>query len=103
MLSPGMYGQHPFTAMEQLQMAYLNDWSRSQTFDQPNTQPFLDSVSRLNHISEIGSCTVRYNGSLPYPDQKRVVENYDQNPPNVETLSAKDAVSEMKKQLHFLD
>ena len=40
-LSPGMYGHHQFTAVEQQQLAYLKDQSRPQTFNQPNTQPFL--------------------------------------------------------------
>ena len=30
-LSPGMYGHHQFTAVEQQQMAYLKDQTRSQT------------------------------------------------------------------------
>ena len=73
-LSPGMYGCHQFTAMEQQQMAYLKLGLK--TFNHPNTQPFSDPVRRLNHISERGPYTVQYNGPLPYPDQSRVVENY---------------------------
>ena len=30
-LSPGMYGHHQFSAVEQQQMAYLKDQTRSQT------------------------------------------------------------------------
>ena len=70
-----MYGHHQFTAMEQEQMAYLKDQIRSQVFNQPNTQPFTDPVRRLNHISERGPYAVQYNGTLPYPDQSRVVKN----------------------------
>ena len=104
MLSPGMYGQHQLTAMEQQQMAYIKSQTMSQTFNQPNTQPFSDPARRLNHMSERGPYTVQYNGPLPYPDQSRVVENYSQNPPDVETLSTRDAVNKMKKkQLHFLN
>ena len=84
-------------------MAYLKDQTTSQTFKQPNTQPFSDPVSRLNHISERGPYTVQYNGPLPYPNQSRVGDNYDQNPPDVETLLTRDTVNEMKKLLHFLD
>ena len=102
-LSPCMYGHYQFTAMEQKQMAYLKDQTRSQTFHQPNTQPFSDPDRKLNHISERGPYTVQYNGPLPYPDQSSVVENYNQNLPDMETLSTLDTVSEMKKQLHFLD
>ena len=36
-LSPSMYGNHQFTAVEQQQMAYLKNQTRSQTFNQPNT------------------------------------------------------------------
>ena len=75
-------------------MAYLKDQTRSQMFNQPNTQPFSNPVRILNHILERGPYTVQYNGPLPYPDQ---------NPPDVETLSTRDAVSEMEKQLCFLD
>ena len=103
MLSPGMYGCHQFTAMEQQQIAYLNDQIKSQMFNQPNTQPFSDPVRRLNHISERGLYTVQHNGPLPYPDHYKVVENYDQNSPDVEILSTRNAVSKMRKQLHFLD
>ena len=102
-VSPAMYDCHQFTAVKQQQMAYLKDQTRSQTFIQSHTQSFSDQVRRLNHISERGPYTVQYNGPLPYPDQSRVVENYHQNPPNMETLSTRDAVSEMRKQLHFLD
>ena len=86
-------------------MAYLNNQTRSQTFNQPQTQPypFSDPFRRLNHIAERGPYTVQYNGPLPYPDQSGVVENYNWNPPDVKTLSMRDAVSEMKRQLHFLD
>ena len=102
-LSPHVHGHHQFTAVEQQQMAYLKDQTRSQTLNQPHTQPFSDPVRKLNHILERGPYAVQYNGSLPYPDQSREVENYDQNPPNMETLSTRDAVSEMKRELHFLD
>ena len=67
-LSPGMYGHHQFNAVEQQQMSYLKNQTRSQTFNQPQTQPFSDSVRRLNHIPERRSCTVQYNGPLPYPE-----------------------------------
>ena len=83
-------------------MAYLKHQTRSQTFNQLHTQPFSDPVRRLNHISDRGPYTVQYNGPLLYPDQSRVVENYDQNPPDVETLSTRETVSELKKQLQFL-
>ena len=46
---------------------------------------------------------VQNNGPLQYPDQSGIVENYHQNPPDVETLSYRDTVSEMKRQLYFLD
>ena len=85
-LSPCIYGSHQFTAVEQQQMAYLKNQTRSQTFNQTQTQPFSDPVRRLNHISKRGPYTVQYNGPLPYHDQSRVVENYNQNPPEVETL-----------------
>ena len=95
--SPDMYGHHQCTAVEQQQMAYLNNQTRSQTFNQPQTQPFSDPVRRLNHISERGPYTVQYNSPLPYHDQSRVAENYHQNPPDVDTMSTRDAVSEMKR------
>ena len=84
-------------------MTYLKNQTRSQTFNQPHSQPFSDTVRRLNHISERGHYTVQYNVLLPYHDPSEVVKNYDQNPPDVKTLSTRDAVSEMKRQLHFLD
>ena len=102
-LSPDMYGHHQFTAVEHQQMAYLKNQTRSQTFNEPQTQPFSDPIRRLNHISKRGPYIVQHNGPLPYHDQSEVAENYDQNPPDVENLSTRDAVSEMKRQLHFLD
>ena len=87
--------------MEQQQMAYLKNQTRSQIFHQP--QSFSNPVRRLNHISKREPCTVQYNGPLPYHDQSEVVKNYDYNPPDAKTLSTRDAVSEMKRQLHFLD
>ena len=84
-------------------MAYLKNQTRSQTFNQPQSQHFSDPVRRLSHISKREPYTVQYNGPLPYHDQNGVVKNCDQNPPDVKTLSTSDAVSEMKKQLHFLD
>ena len=83
-------------------MAYLKDPTKPQMFNQPTTPPFSNAVRRLSHISERGPYTVQYNGSILYPEQSRVVENYDQNLPGVETMSNRDAISEMKKQLHFL-
>ena len=80
-----MYGCHQFTSVEQQQMAYLKDQTRSQTFNLPQTQPYSHPVRRSNDISERGPYTVQYNGPIPYPDQSGVVENYDQNPPDVET------------------
>ena len=80
MLSPGMYGCHQINVVEQQQMDYLKNQTRSQTFNQPQTQPFSDPVRRLNHISERGPYTVQYNGTLLYPDKSGVVENYDKNP-----------------------
>ena len=94
---------HQCTAVEQKQMAYLKNQTRSQTFNQPQTQPFSDPVRRWDHIPERGPYTVQYIGPLPYPDQSGVVENYNQNPTDVETLSPRDTVSKMKRQLHFLD
>ena len=76
-------------------MTYLKDENRPQMFSQPNNQPFSDPVRRLNNISERGPYTVQYNGALPYPNYSRIVENYDQNLPDVETLSTRDAVTEM--------
>ena len=58
-LSPCMHGHHHFTAVEHQQMAYLKDQTRSQTFNQPHTQPFSDLVRRLNHISERGPYTLQ--------------------------------------------
>ena len=84
-------------------MAYLKNQTRSQTFNHPKIQTISDPVRRLNHISGRGPYTVQYNGPIPYPDQSAVVENYDQNPLDVMTLSTRDAVSEIKRQLHFLD
>ena len=75
-----------FTAVKQQQIAYLKDQTRSQMFNQPNAQPFPDPVRRLIHTPERERYTVQYNGPLPYPDQHGVVENYDQNPLDVETL-----------------
>ena len=40
-LSPGMYGHHQFNTVEQQQMAYLKNQTRSQTFNQLQSQPFL--------------------------------------------------------------
>ena len=47
MLSPGIYSHHQFTAMEQQQLAYPKDWTRSPMFNQPNTQPFSNPVRSL--------------------------------------------------------
>ena len=94
-----MYGHHQRTAVEQQQMTYLKNQTRTQTFNQPKTQSSSDPVRRQNHTSERGPYTVLYNGPLPYPDHSGV----HQNPPDVETLSPRDAVSEMKRQLYFLD
>ena len=58
---------------------------------------------KLNHMSKRGPYTVQYKGPLPYHDQNGVVKNYDQNPPDVKNLSTRDAASEMKRQLYFLD
>ena len=69
----------------------------------PRPNHFLIQLRRWNHIPERGPYTVQYNGPLPYPNQSGVVENYHQNPPETETLSPRDTVSEMKRQLHFLD
>ena len=55
-------------------------------FNQPKTHPLSDPVRRVNHISERGPYTVQYNGPFLYPDQNRVVETYDQNPPDVGTF-----------------
>ena len=65
-------------------MAYVKDQTKSQTFNQPQTQPLSDPVWRLNHIWERGPYKVQYNGPIPYPDQSGVGENYDQNPPDVD-------------------
>ena len=46
MVSPGGYGHHQFTAVEQQQMTYLKNQTRSQIFNQPLTQPFSDPVRR---------------------------------------------------------
>ena len=51
-VSQGMYGHHQFNAVEQQQMVCLKNQTRSQTFNQPQSQPFSDPVRRLNHISE---------------------------------------------------
>ena len=82
-LSPGMYSCLQFNAVEEQQMDYLKNQTSSQTFNQPQTQTFSDPVRRLNHISKRGPYTVQYNGPLPYPDQSGVVENHNQNPPDV--------------------
>ena len=34
-------------------MAYLKDQTRTQTFDQPQTQPYSDPIRRPNPISEM--------------------------------------------------
>ena len=103
MISPGMYDHHQFTAVEQQQVAYLKNQTRSQTFNQPRPNPFSNAVRRLYNISKRGPYTVQYNGPLPYPDQSGVVENHPQNPPDEEILSPRDALCEMKRQLYFLD
>ena len=98
-----MYGHHQFTAVEQQQMAYIKNQTRSQIFNQPQTYPFSDPARRQNHIPKGGPYTVQYNSPLLYPNQSGIVENYHKNPPDAESLSPRDAVSEMKRQLHFLD
>ena len=98
-----MYGHHQFTAVEQQQMAYLKNETRSQIFNHPQTQSFSDPARRQNPIPKREPCTIQYNGPLPYPNQSGVVENYHQNPPDAETLTPRDTVREMKRQLHFLD
>ena len=69
----------------------------------PRPNPFLDPVMGLNHISKRGPYSAQYNGPLPYCDQNGVVGSYDQNPTDVKNLSARYAVSEMKRWVHFPD
>ena len=103
MVSPSMYGHQQFTAEEQQQMVYNKNQTRCQIFNHPKTQSFFDPAKKQNPIPKRGPYTVQYNGPLSYPNQSGVVENYHQNPPDTETLSPRDAVSEMKRQLHFLE
>ena len=100
MVSPGAYAHLQFTAIEQQQVANLKNPNRSHIFTCPQTQSFSDPVRRWNPIPDRG---VQYNGSLPYPNQSRVIENYHQTPPDAKTLTPSDAVSEMKRWPHFLD
>ena len=103
MVSPGVYGCHQFTAVKKQQRAYLKNQTRSQIFNCPQTQSFSDPAGRWNPITKRGPYTVQYNGLLPYPNQSGMVENYHKNPPDTETLTHRDTVSEMKRQLPFLD
>ena len=45
-LRPYVYGHHQFTAAAQQQIAYPKNQTRSQTCNQPQTQPFSDTVRR---------------------------------------------------------
>ena len=102
MMSPGVYGHHQFNATEQQQMAYLKI-KIGQKCTNPHTQSFSDSARRWNPIAKRGPYTVQYNGSLPCPNQSGMVENNHHSPPDAETLKHRDAVSEIKRQLHFVD
>ena len=97
MVSPGMYSHLQFTAIEQQQMAYLKIQNRSHIFTHLLTQSSSDPVKRQTPIPERGPYTVQYNGSLPYSNQSGVVENYYHSPPDSETLTHRDTVSEMKR------
>ena len=44
MVSPGMYGHHQFTAVEQQQMAYLKNQTKSQIFNHPRPNPSLANL-----------------------------------------------------------
>ena len=46
MVSPGVCGHHQFTVVEQQQMAYLKNQTRSQIFNHPQTQSFSDPARR---------------------------------------------------------
>ena len=46
MVSPGIYGHHQFTAVEQQQMAYIKNQTRSHIFNHPQSQSFSDTARR---------------------------------------------------------
>ena len=61
-VSPGMYGHHQFTPMEQQPMAYLQNQNRSQIFTCLPTQSSSGPIRTQAPIPKRGPYTVQYNG-----------------------------------------